>query len=585
MVEWLNVLVVAEKEDLLDNFNANVIIDHGLNWDQIHDFVIGAFFHQIHEESPVRGCWQLGTAGWTGANALLGAQTMFRYGSSTVIDGVQSIGMGIAANSGNISAYAFHYHLAGWTRSFDRYLPDTEQRYVNDTQTTYGQTTLGREAALRNSVIQQCASRVVSVQGTNETQISNNLTFLTYGSAFFLEEGVERHNTFDHNLSIATMLCRPSYFDNPSSILPYTSFDSSAASVYWLKNDRNTCARNVVTACPRPVVAVWLINQKIATMYHGDPERKLPAIGATTTTSQYLPTHYPDGNRYLSDNTRIPMKCLADNVAYNVFTYVSTDIGFYPHNPHDRRFFSSHNSDLKILDELFHHFDDIGDIAWVATDAHQMQAPLLVPASGANTALYQVMGSTSMQPEWDGDGLYDDPSNLDKYDETTGSLVGGTRGLDTGAKCLPSIFAGHLVFANGGRCAIWTKSQATWIINACHLTRGNQQPSAPHDTQNRRSTSTNCTFGDGKNRYDYTSHVFYNHINDGVTRPGPAADPDDLWRFQQLLREGCQVLLGRRLQPIHVRHLHDGRLQPGTAAALPRQRHGPDGLRGGTRRV
>jgi hypothetical protein len=51
--------------------------------------IASRLFFKVHTQ-PVTGCWQLGTAGRSGANALLGAQTMFRYGSSTVINGVRA---------------------------------------------------------------------------------------------------------------------------------------------------------------------------------------------------------------------------------------------------------------------------------------------------------------------------------------------------------------------------------------------------------------------------------------------------------------------------------------------------------------
>jgi hypothetical protein len=314
---------------------------------------------------PITGCWQLGTAGFKGSNAILGAQTMFRLGSSTIISGVQSIGMGIAANSGNISAYAFHYHLAGWTHRCTDHLPTAAgpliAAYLNKYQYPNVQSPWpGRRAVLRDSVIQQTGSRVVSIHGSNEVCLSNNISFLNYGSAWFLEEGVERFNTLDHNLAITTLLCRPSMWDNPSPIHPNAGFDNNAASVFWLKHSQNACTRNVMTACPRPVVGVWLINQdiarakNIASICMGDADRKLPAIGSvgllgecgdnagvhTLPEAMYFPEYMRTDPRHICDingnnamtasNSTNPMYMLADNVAYNILTYVSTYIGFYP---------------------------------------------------------------------------------------------------------------------------------------------------------------------------------------------------------------------------------------------------------------
>jgi hypothetical protein len=114
-------------------------------------------------------------------------------------------------------------------------------------------------------------------------------------------------------------------------------------------------------------------------------------------------------------------------------------------------------------------------------------------------------------------------------DPITNRSLGGTSGLvETGrplynqAECLPSLFVGHLVFANGSVAsqiggAVWTKSQATWLLGCCHLTRGNmvQAGMVGFEGPRSRSTATICAFGDDNRPYDRSLHVFYNHINDG----------------------------------------------------------------------
>ncbi len=53
-----------------------------------------------------------------------------------------------------------------------------------------------------NSSIHDTYSRCVTVHGTNNLQVENNVTFNTVGHCFFLEDAVETGNQFVHNLGI-----------------------------------------------------------------------------------------------------------------------------------------------------------------------------------------------------------------------------------------------------------------------------------------------------------------------------------------------------------------------------------------------
>lgn len=239
------------------------------------------------------GCWQLETHGKTGTNCILGAHSMVRYGASVRFDGVAFKRMGIPGNSGNIGEYALHFHMSGWGTSFEAYTPATPD--------SNGQA-VRREHTVENCVFLQTPSRAVNLHGALEVQMRNNVSFLNYGSSWFMEEGVERHNTIEHNLAVNTIPCRFSPLDNSARILPNAAFDFNAASVFWLKHNQNTCARNVIANCPRCMTAIWPINQSIAKAKNiasvclGDAERLLPAIGSSffqrdnpnATTNNYL---------------------------------------------------------------------------------------------------------------------------------------------------------------------------------------------------------------------------------------------------------------------------------------------------------
>ena len=66
----------------------------------------------------------------------------------------------------------------------------------------------GQGQYIQNSSIHDTYSRCVTVHGTNDVRVENNVTFNTVGHCFFLEDAVEHGNQFIHNLGILTK-CHP----------------------------------------------------------------------------------------------------------------------------------------------------------------------------------------------------------------------------------------------------------------------------------------------------------------------------------------------------------------------------------------
>jgi len=66
----------------------------------------------------------------------------------------------------------------------------------------------GRGMYVRNAAIHDTFSRCVTVHGTDNLQIENNVTFNTVGHCFFMEDGIEQGNRFVRNLGIQTK-CHP----------------------------------------------------------------------------------------------------------------------------------------------------------------------------------------------------------------------------------------------------------------------------------------------------------------------------------------------------------------------------------------
>src|SRR5690606_10136845 len=79
-----------------------------------------------------------------------------------------------------LARYPIHWHLVG----------DASGQYI------------------KNSAIHDTWNRCVTVHGTNNLRIENNVTYNNVGHCFFLEDGIETGNAFVHNLGIQTK-CHP----------------------------------------------------------------------------------------------------------------------------------------------------------------------------------------------------------------------------------------------------------------------------------------------------------------------------------------------------------------------------------------
>src|SRR6187455_2668070 len=125
----------------------------------------------------------------------------------------------------------------------------------------------GKGQYIRNASIHDTYNRCVTVHGTNNLQVENNVTYNTVGHCFFLEDGIETGNEFVKNLAIQTK-CHPTKKCVPTNLAangdndyPYEnrlevrkiSFggkdtllpsDNTVAS-YWITNPDNVYRDNV----------------------------------------------------------------------------------------------------------------------------------------------------------------------------------------------------------------------------------------------------------------------------------------------------------------------------------------------------
>jgi cell migration-inducing and hyaluronan-binding protein len=125
----------------------------------------------------------------------------------------------------------------------------------------------GQGQYIRNSAIHDTYSRCVTVHGTNNLQVENNVTFNTVGHCFFLEDAVETGNQFVHNLAIQTK-CHPTLPCEPTNLTIAHQSNAgqrsdhilipsdNTASSFWITNPDNVYRDNV--AAGSDAIGFWI---------------------------------------------------------------------------------------------------------------------------------------------------------------------------------------------------------------------------------------------------------------------------------------------------------------------------------------
>ena len=139
------------------------------------------------------------------------------------IQGVELTKMGQRGIKGR---YPIHWHMAKET--------NPEKTYVKDNSIHH--------------VFQRC----VTVHGTHNVNVANNVAYHTYGHCYFVEDGGEKNNTFHHNLGLLTQRMTPSISDRngtiPSDRLPAT---------FWITSPLTVMTQN--SAAGSDGMGIWYI--------------------------------------------------------------------------------------------------------------------------------------------------------------------------------------------------------------------------------------------------------------------------------------------------------------------------------------
>jgi hypothetical protein len=192
----------------------------------------------------------------------------------------------------HLARYPIHWHLVG----------DAKGQYI------------------QNSSIHDTYSRCVTIHGTNDVRVENNVTYNNIGHCFFLEDAVEHGNQFVHNLGILTK-CHPDAPCVPTNLAPFgpkegaKNFDPSGqdakdilipsdntASTFWITNPDNVYRDNV--AAGSDAIGFWLAM----------PEHPTGAFAGTDISKTTWPR-------------RLPLAMFKGNTAHSNFDGFMADRG------------------------------------------------------------------------------------------------------------------------------------------------------------------------------------------------------------------------------------------------------------------
>jgi cell migration-inducing and hyaluronan-binding protein len=213
-----------------------------------------------------------------------GGHIMAMAGSRMYVSGVELTRMG---QNMHLARYPIHWHILG----------DGQGQYIE------------------NSAIHDTYSRCVTVHGTNNLRIQNNVTYNTVGHCYFMEDAVETGNQFIHNLAMVTKChpdgkaCNPTDAHHGSSegqrakdiLIP----SDNTASSFWITNPDNIYRDNV--AAGSEATGFWIAL----------PEHPTGAFKGTDTSAKTWPR-------------RTPLREFSGNVAHSNYDGLMFDRGPSP---------------------------------------------------------------------------------------------------------------------------------------------------------------------------------------------------------------------------------------------------------------
>src|SRR5436190_8903512 len=156
--------------------------------------------------------------------SFFGGHIMARGSSKMFVEGVELNRMG---QHMTLARYPIHWHLVG----------DAIGQYI------------------KNASIHDTYNRCVTVHGTNDLRVENNVTYNVVGHCFFLEDGIEHGNEFVRNLAIQ-IKCHPSKACVPSNLAANGEISENRQTI----RQASMSGKDTLLPSDNTVAAYWITN-------------------------------------------------------------------------------------------------------------------------------------------------------------------------------------------------------------------------------------------------------------------------------------------------------------------------------------
>jgi len=186
---------------------------------------------------------------------------------------------------------------------------------------------------IRNAAIHDTFNRCVTVHGTNDLRIENNVTYNTVGHCFFMEDGIETGNEFIRNLAIQTK-CHPTLPCVPSNLAANGEIDADNRQAL---RQISMSAKDTLLPSDNTVSSFWITN----------PDNSyIDNVAAGSDENGFwlsLPEH-PNGAFLGSEQSlntwprRTPLRAFRGNVAHSNFDGFMFDRNINEDNSFDLSF-------------------------------------------------------------------------------------------------------------------------------------------------------------------------------------------------------------------------------------------------------
>ena len=169
----------------------------------------------------------------------------------------------------------------------------------------------GKGQYVKNAAIHDTFNRCVTVHGSNDLRVENNVTYNIVGHCFFMEDGIEHGNEFVNNLAIQVK-CHPTNPCEPTNLAATGEYTEERQAI----GPRGQRSPNVLLPSDNTVAAYWITNPD--NTYIGNVAAGTDANGFWMSLAEH-----PNGAFLDSDDSlntwprRTPFREFRDNVAHS----------------------------------------------------------------------------------------------------------------------------------------------------------------------------------------------------------------------------------------------------------------------------